>query len=74
MKLCKYLELKKCNILNSRNQLDAFYLAQAFIEEKPQACWEDLVELFCSHFLKNKLAYEVAMKTDVDYSRHCNSS
>ena len=72
VKLCKYLDLKTCNTLNSRNQLDAFNLAQAFIEEKPQACWEHLVELFCSRFARNKLAYDVAEKNHVDYKKYCN--
>ena len=72
VKLCKYLDLKTCNALNSRNQLDAFNLAQAFIEEKPQACWEYLVELFCSRFAMNKLAYDVAEKKYVDYKKYCN--
>ena len=74
VKLCKYLDLKTCNTLNSRNQLDAFNLAQAFIEEKPQACWEHLVELFCSRFARNKLAHDVSEKNDVDYKKYCNSS
>ncbi len=49
------------------SQLTHFKLAQSYLDQKPVACWEDIVSVLC--VLKQRSqAVEVSKKHKVDYT------
>ena len=60
-----YLKLDHCNTLKRESNLDPYHLADIYLEQKPMACWIDIVEVFCE-LSKHALALKVAERHDVD--------
>lgn len=72
-KLCHYLELENCIVLKHEDKLKPFNLAKSYLEQKPGACWEEIVNLFCEDFKLRLLGLKIADDYKVD-TRHCPKS
>lgn len=72
-KICDILGVKgsTCIQLENRNNLDAYHIAQAYIDQRAQSCWEDIIRHLCSDFDKGRLAKEVAEEHNVAFSKYC---
>jgi hypothetical protein len=68
--LCtNYFRLNHCTALKRDGELDPFHLATNYLQQRPKACWEDIVEVFCEQS-KHALALMVAEQHDVN-KKHC---
>jgi hypothetical protein len=70
-RLCKdylYLGDATCNALQQKNigYIDSYELANKYLQQKPEACWEDIVKVF-HELSRNDLALKVN-KRHVDNS------
>ena len=64
--LCSlHLQLDNCNSLKREDHLDRYHLAESYLDQKPGACWEDIVMIFCE-LSKRSLAKEVAERYHVN--------
>ena len=73
---CTYLMISEstCNCLDySRQHQDDIVLdvAKAFLNEKLNPCWEDIVHVLCKSLKKNKPALKLSEKHSVSYSSQC---
>ena len=73
---CTYLRISEstCNRLDySRQHQDDIVLdvAKAFLNEKLNPCWEDIVRVLCKSLKKNKAALKLSEKHSVSYSSQC---
>ena len=69
-KLCSRLELENCNELGRTGKLDPYNLADEYLKQKPDACWEHFVSILCE-LLERKVANNVAKEHGVNYKKHC---
>ena len=68
--LCNdYLKLDHCTTLVRERKLNPYHLADIYLKQKPMACWEDIIEVFCE-LSKRALALKVAEQHGVD-KKHC---
>ena len=72
MKICKRFGIAGCNQLDNDGHLTPFYLAERYLDQMPEPCWEDIVILLCSVFKERSLAKRVADKHAVEYQQYCN--
>ena len=63
-----YIELKHTG------RLSVFTIAQAYYDEHPKACWEDIIRSLCKRFRKNRLSSDTAERHSIpwSHSRYCN--
>ena len=76
---CTYLRISKstCNRLDySRQHQDDIVLdvAKAYLDEKLNPCWEDIVCVLCKSLKKNKAALKLSEKHSVNYSSQCGKN
>ena len=69
-KLCSWLKLRNCNALKYGDELKHFNLAKHYLDQNPEACWEDIVEVLCE-LTHRTPAERVAREQGVDYLKHC---
>lgn len=65
-KMCAYLHLTNCNALRQKGHLDYFHIAESYIKQNVDACWENMVKIFYKDFEHKRLANEVARKHGID--------
>ena len=73
MKICKRLNLSDCNSLAAAMHLTSFYLAEGYLDQKAEPCWEDIVRMICKEFNQKRLAKRVADEhmNGADYKQYC---
>ena len=72
-RICKKLNLSDCNQLAAANHLTPFYLAERYLDQTAEPCWEYIVRMICKEFKERNLAKRVAdehMK-GADYQQYC---
>ena len=72
MRICKRLQLKNCNQLATK-QLTPFVLAEEYLSQTAEPCWEDIVRMLCKDFNERNLAKRVADErmNCADYQQYC---
>ena len=73
MRICKKLSLSDCNELATAKNLTPFYLAERYLAQTAEPCWEDIVHMLCKDFKERNLAKRVADErmNGADYKQYC---
>ena len=73
-KICRDLGILKgtCNQLKNDEDLSAFIIAENYLAQHPDHCWENIIHHLCEDFKDKRLAKEVAVSYHVpNYSELC---
>ena len=72
-KKCRDLDITRATC-NSLGRKDPFTLSQKYMEQHPELCWENIIQVLCNDFDHHKLAKDVKDKYGVPeqvYKEHC---
>ena len=74
---CSYLKLNPgtCNVLDFFPQHPDHVIldvVKAYLDQKLNPCWEDIVGILCNKLNKQKAALKLSEKHDVDFSSQCS--
>ena len=73
---CSYLRINgsTCNQVDHSRQHPGDVIidvTKAYLDQKLNPCWEEVIYILCKNLNKNKAAEELSEKYDVDYASVC---
>ena len=75
-RMCSHLSISSATCIQLKNsgRLSVFAIAQAYIDQHPRACWEDILRCLCKNFRKNKLSSDIAKQHSIhwSHSKYCS--
>ena len=72
-RMCSDLDITR-GTCNSMGRKDVFTLSQKYMEQHPEPCWENIIQVLCNDFDHHKLAKDVKDKYGVPeqvYKEYC---
>lgn len=74
--ICRGLNIERaiCNELARSKNLNLYNIAEEYLNQNADPCWENIIRHLCQDFDVNRLANEVAKTHNILYSKYCGTS